>query len=421
MYPTGLPSRTKNPEKETFSYLKTALIVIVILESDALLTSVVGADKVLMRWAYAALMVGSLFLTFFKLSIAKKSAKNIYFFYPILIFLVVFLVSAGSAFFIFPKPISDWLPSLYAYAPIFIFYFFYIIGAKEKELATAFMLTAVIISTLLLGDRLFNFTFLNEYQRLSSFFGQGARRIVLLKNEVIFGLVILASLIMFGKQTAGKKLLLIIVAVFLFFVQTIIMESRLGFLAIAVAFCSLLYLAGITKKSLGISVAAIAGALIILPTVFAQYIDKMMGMSISDDSSNIGVRIESIMYLFKLYAESNGWGVGMMSPTGSTNNVLYPGTAFNVADTGVFSSLGQFGILGFLLWFTLTFKCFSTFRKIFNRSEKRNYFSAACYAFLMSFTVSLLPLSLFTQAWNITMGGTLLYVLWLYNSRNKAI
>lgn len=421
MYPTSSQSRIIKPKKESLSYLKIALIITVILESDALVTNILGADKVLMRWAYAALMVLSLMLTLFKLSIANKSSKNIYFYYPVIIFLMVFIVSAGSAIFIFPKPISDWLPSLYSFSPIFIFYFFYIINTKEKELSTAFILTAIIISALLLIDRIYNLTFLNDYQRLSSFFGQGARRIVLLKNEVIFGLVILVSLIIFDKQRTEKKLALIIVAALLFFVQTLIMESRLGFLAIGVAFCSLLYVGGVTKKTLGISIAAVTGAMIILPTVFAEHIDKMMGMSISDDSSNIDVRIESIIYLFKLYIESNGWGIGMMSPTGTVNNVLYPGTAFNIADTGAFSSLGQFGILGLSLWLTLTFKCFSTFRRTFILSGKRNYFSAAAYAFSMSFTISLLPLSLFTQAWNITMGGTLLYILWLYKSRSKVM
>lgn len=421
MHPTGVYNRTITPRKETVSYFKITLIIAVILESDALLSSIIGADKVLMRWAYAALMVGSLFLTACKMAISKKSAKNIYFYYPVLIFLVVFLVSAGSALFIFPKPTSDWLPSLYVYTPIFIFYFFYLINTKGREIGIAFIATALIISALLLGDRLFNFTFLNDYQRLSSFFGQGARRIILLKNEVIFGLVILISLIIFGKQSPAKRLTLVVIATFLFFVQTLIMESRLGFLAIAVAFCSLLYIGGMTKKSLGITIAAITGAMIILPTVFAQHIDKLMGMSVNDDSSNIGVRIESIAYLFKLYWETNAWGIGMMSPSGNINNVLYPGTAFNVADTGAFSSLGQFGPLGFLLWLTLTFKCLSTFQKKFQNSKKHDYLAAAAYAFLMSFTISLLPLSLFTQAWNITMGGTLLYMLWLYRSRGKEI
>lgn len=419
MYPTGCGSRIIPIKKETFSILKIALIIILILESDAMLTTIIGADKILMRWAYAALMLGSLLLTICMQIFLIKKKQNIYFYYPMLIFLVVFVVSAGSAFFIFPKPIGDWLPSLYSYAPIFIFYFFFLINAKEKEIAIAFIATALIISALLLSDRFVNFTFLNEYQRMSSFFGQGARRIVLLKNEVIFGLVILVSLIIFGRQKTATRAILITAAISLFIVQTLIMESRLAFLAIAVAFCSLLYIGGISKKILGVCFVGMIGAVIIIPTVFAEHIDKMMGMSIGDDSSNIGVRVESVTYLFNLYAESNGWGVGMMSPTGTINNVLNPGTTFNVADTGFFSSLGQFGIFGFLLWLTLTLKCFSIFKKKFNNSNKTNYVAAAAYACLMSFTISPLPLSLFTQAWNITMGGTLLYLAWLHNTREK--
>lgn len=398
------------------SVFNVSLTILLILESDRLITSIIGLDKVLASWLYSALIFVSFFCALAKLALKNKFKESKYFYYPIIVFAVIFIVSAISATVIFPKPTTDWLPSLYTFAPLFIFYAFYLLDIQERELSITFISIAIIVSTLLIIDRIQPIDFLNDYFRPSSFIDE-KRRIVILKNEVIFGIIALLSLIICGKMSLIKRQALIAIALLLFLTQVLVMESRLGLIAIFVASVMLLYLNGLSKKVFAtICVSSVLGS-ILIPTIFDQYIEKLMSMSVDDKSSNIGIRIDSVEHAFKIYLESYGLGVGSMSPTGVINNILTSDPRYNIADTGAFSTLAQFGPFGLYIWIFLTVKCLKSFKQRFFESKKTSYFSAASYALLMGFTVSVLPLSFFTQSWNITMGGVLLYLLWIYKRK----
>lgn len=407
-YQTG----TITSESSGLSKIKLVLFCLVIFETDGLITKLIGLDTVIGAWLFSFSMICFLFL-----SLVRSAKENSFneikcFYYPILAFVVFFLVSFVSANFIFIKPLKDWLPSLYVFAPIFIFYFLYFFKYSSKEVIWSFILVAICISTLLLVDRVLQFSFLDDYQRRSAFFSLDVRRVVLLKNEVIFGFVATISLLITQKRSMKQVKVLIAVAAFLFFVQAFVMESRMGFLAMGVATLILMYIKGLTKKVLTLYIIGILTVLFLFPIVFAKHIDSLSNMSFHDNESNISIRFETVEHFYHVYKESNGVGIGSMSPNARLNNALYSDEHKNVADAGAYSSLFQWGPIGFFLWVLFTIQCLKTYIHYYKKTGRNDPYSAAPFAFLLAFTFSLLPISFFTSAWCIGVGGVLIYLMW---------
>jgi len=399
-----------------FSVIKVLFFCIMVFESEGLITQLVGGNVIYGAWFYAGIMLLSLGLASF-MSLKFRSFQEIkYFYYPVIAFAVFFMVSLISANFLFLKDVKDWLPSMYVFTPIFIFYFLYSFRYSSKEIIWGFILVSIFISMLLVIDRLFNLTFLDDYQRRSAFFGNDIRRIVLLKNEVIFGFVSVVSILISGQNTKQENTVLLLIAGILFLLQAFIMESRMGFLAMGVACITLLYIKGMTKKVLRWYVVGFFTVMFLFPMIFKDHIEGLSQMSLHDSASNISIRAETISHFYDAYLESDGWGIGQMSPNASINNILHTSEHRNIVDAGFFSSLFQFGPLGLLIWLVFTYQSLKAYLLYYRQTENRDPYSAAVFAFLMSFTLSLLPLSFFTSPWCITTGGILLYLLWLFRT-----
>lgn len=400
--------------KDKFSLFKVLLLCLVIYESDGLVSRFLGLDAVLSSWAYAGAMVLFTVIAFFLLVNDKSGRELNIFFYPILIFAVFIFVSLISAGFLYIKPIKDWLPSLYQFTPIFVFYFLYLFKYNCREIALGLIVVSISVSMLLLYDQFSQLEFLNEYMRRSAFFSMDGRRIVLLKNEVIFGFVTIVSIIITGKEKLHKNKLLIALALFVFLVQAFIMESRLGFLAMVLASIVLLYLKGVTSKTLQLCSGSLLAILLIFPSVFNRHIDSLSQMSINDSTSNISIRFETVEHYYKLYLDSYGLGFGAMSANSKNSNVLNMAEHYNIVDSGAFSALFQFGPLGLIAWVFLTIQCLKIYKKYYYTTNKVDPYSASVFAFLIAFTFSPLPLSFFTSSWCINVGGILLYLAWFY-------
>ncbi len=399
-----------------FSYLKVFLMCLVVFESDGLITKLIGFDTVLGGWLFAFSMICFLFLALFQLVRDKEFCEIKSFYYPILAFFVFFVVSFFSGNFIFVKPVKDWLPSLYIFIPIFMFYFLYFFKYTSKEIVWSYIWVAISISTLLIIDRISNFSFLDEYQRRSAFFSLDIRRIVLLKNEVIFGFVAVVSLFITGNRGSKENRVLIIIAGLLFLVQAFIMESRMGFLAMGVACLTLMYIKGLTQKVFRSYIMGFLAVVFVFPIVFSEYIEGLSNMSFNDSASNISIRFETVSHFYGAYIQSGGLGIGSMSSNGAVNNILHSEEHNNIVDAGAISSLLQFGLLGLLVWVVFTYQSLKTYLQYYNESKKTDPYSAATFAFLMSFTLSLWPLSFFTASWCISIGGVLLYFMWLFRT-----
>lgn len=399
------------------SNTKVVVTSLFIMESDGLVSRMLGLDKVLSGWGYAALMCLFLGLSMLYVIKQKSSRELAVFYYPLLAFSLFTFVSFVSGGILFPKPLKEWLPSLYIFTPIFIFYVLYALRVSAKELMFAIVCVSLFVSLLLLVDKFVYLTVLDEYVRRSSFFSLDVRRIVLLKNEVILGFVILASMIITSQKDLMKNKHLIVFAFIVFFVQALVMESRMGFLAMGVSVIVLLYLKGINRRNIVIFTSGVIGLFLIFPIVFSAHIEKLNNMTVDGPSGNISVRFETVEHFYNLFKESYYIGFGMMSPSAKSNNVLMSGGHYNIADAGFYSSLFQFGILGAIIWLYFTYRTLKILRSYYLKTGKTEPYSAAGFAFLLAFTLSPLPISFFTAAWCISMGGVLLYLLWLYQNR----
>jgi hypothetical protein len=258
--------------------------------------------------------------------------------------------------------------------------------------------------------------FLDQYQRRSAFFSQEIRRIVLLKNEVIFGFVAVVSLFITGNRSEKEKKSLIIIAIFLFLIQAFFMESRMGFLAMGTATFTLMYIKGLTKQVFKLYVIGFLAVLFVFPIVFSEHIESFTKMSMHSSESNISIRFETFEYFYDMFSNTYGVGIGMMSSNGGVNNVLHAMENYNINDAGAYSSLFQFGILGVIMWLFYTFICLKSYMTYYKKSGSQDPYSAAAFAFLIGFTFSLLPFSFFTSYSSISMGGVLLYVMWCCRS-----
>jgi hypothetical protein len=397
---------------------KIIMLIAVIFESDGLVTRTLGFDKVISGWLFAILMCSFFGLALFLRLKDNKTKVNKEFFYPLIAFAIYFSVSFISAGFIFHKPIKYWLPSLYIFTPIFIFYFLYVFQYTLKEVVVAIISVSIIISLLLFLDHYFYFEFLDSFQRRSAFFMNEGRRIVLLKNEVVFGFVAVVSMIISSNKHILNTKLLLFVASALFFIQAFIMESRMGFLAMATACVTLIYLKGLTKKTLYLSVAVVLFVMVFFPIIFSQHITSLGEMSSSGSQSNISIRFETVDYFYNLFLQTYGVGIGMMSSNAPVNNVLHLMEHYNINDAGAYSSLFQFGVLGCFMWVFFTYKCLQSYKSYYQLSERRDPYSIATFGFLFAFTFSLLPFSFFTSYSSISMGGLLLYIMYFCKLRS---
>jgi hypothetical protein len=401
------------------SRIKVMFCALVILELNGFVSHLIGLNKSLGAYIFSGILVVFFIAALWRMFFIQEKQEIKSFYYPTLVFLAVFTVSFISANFIFIKPLSDWLPSLYAFVPIFTFYFLYVLKCNEKEVALSFIIISALVSLLLFIDQLVNISFLDDYQRMSSFFDFGSRRIVLLKNEVILGFVFLVSFLINTELNTNKFRLVFALTAFVFFVQVIVMESRMGFLAMAVAVLSLMLMRGLTLNVMRLYILAAIAVFFVFPFVFKDQIIALTRMSAAEDGANISIRVESTLHFYHLFLETYGVGLGSMSSTGLVNNVLNLTEENNIVDIGAFSSLFQFGVVGFALWVFLTFKCLSCFYRYYNKSNKIDPYSAAVFSFLIAFTISLLPLSFFTSSWCIGLGGVLLYYLWIFTMQKN--
>lgn len=390
-------------------YLKIFLITVIIIESDGFITHMMGLDRILAAWSFAGLMTCCSILAICAWFLSNKKT-GLLFFLPLIAFVCVFIVSAGSALFIFPKRMADWLPSLYPFTLIFFFYFLYLVRATARDVAVSFTFVAVIISLILFLDQLIGFTVLDSYKRMSSF-DIYSRRIVILKNEVVLGLMFLFAYTASSLKVRYKEALLFGLFGLMLYLQVTIMESRLAVSAVIVGCGVILYF---NRKMRKTHAFAFVGMVVAIATV-PLWLDAAAGIAhkATNYDANIGVRFETISFMFDLYKRSYGWGVGMMSPTGTENNVLSVISGYNFADGGAFATIFQFGLGGLIIWVGYTVLILKIFKDRFESVTTERYIPLACFAFLLGFTLNPLPLNFFLQPWTILVGGALVYFAWL--------
>ncbi|CAN7400670.1 hypothetical protein LJR071_002412 [Pseudomonas sp. LjRoot71] len=399
-------------KRKLASSLRILLITLVIFESSQLLSLYAGFSKELAGFSFSAFFSATFAGSIYLILTNKRHNENLAFYYPALIFFVVFIVSMISAAFLFPKPVTDWLPSLYAFLPIFSFYFLYLIKATAEDLAKALITTTILVTLLLCLDSLSRIELLDQYARLS-IFDKYNRRIVLLKNEVILGIVILASVVISKNLRPSKTILCLATLLFCLFVQVKTMESRLGLVAFIISFITIFFFNRTNKKAAALLFLAGAMLLLLLPSWLLQNSEIIKSAVNLQDGGNIKIRIETVLFLKEIFYESYGLGVGMMSPTGNTNNILHSNQYINFYDGGVFATIAQFGALGIYIWYRVNFhgiKTLNNAAKITNAENR--YIPIAIIAFILGLTISPLPLNLYLQPWSAFVGGIVIYFIW---------
>lgn len=402
----------KKHEEQRIDIKKVVLTTLLILESDGLVSGFFGFSQVTSSWFYSALICMATLIVFFLVFIKKTFVQNILFFLPIIACIIFIFVSTISALLVFPKPIMDWLPSLYLFAPICIFYLLYLLDVGPKVIQNSFIIVSIIVTALVVFDKVQYLEFLDPYTRRSVFFSLDVRRVVILKNEVIFGTLILIAHSLCSNISTKTRIVSLFTAITIFTVQTMVMESRMGVLAMVVGVLALLFVSRIGNRTfIGIILVLFLSAAFGL-AVFEEHIDKIVKMDIYDEGSNVLIRYETVIHYYNIFLRSDGWGIGQMSPSGVINNVLNYDERLNIADAGFISSLFQFGPLGFLIWVVYTSMC--TRESLRHHRVFENPLSASVFAFFMGFTISVLPISFFTSSWCIALGGIFLYLTWTF-------
>jgi hypothetical protein len=142
--------------------------MIFIFQSDNFISNLLGLSASYGGWIYSVILIFFFLMSFTSVFIQGKVSASLIFYYPLAVFGVVFFVSMFSAAFIFEKPIMDWLPSLYIYIPIFIFYFLHVLNYKMEEVVLSIVFTSILVSIMLVIDQYSELSILDYYVRKST-------------------------------------------------------------------------------------------------------------------------------------------------------------------------------------------------------------------------------------------------------------
>jgi hypothetical protein len=371
---------------------------------------IVGLPRELMRQGVPALILGGAIVSLFAFLMGSRRFRLPDVQWSLLVIAIMFVVSFISANYIYPKPLNDWIFSFYSALPLLLVYPLILLRYTEKDVFNAIFLSAIIGCLLLIINDIRPLQFL-EFKLLASHFYDESTRISLNPYMTqIFTIFVFAILL--GKLPADRFLFLLGLFGVLIFVQARLIELRL--ILYGTAFSCL-----ITKVLILLFIGIVPAIILAEPYIRQLFDDRLL----IEDEANILIRIETFHYFWDRFLETSGIGFGIMSATGETNNVLRPQWGvygwygYNITDLGLYSAFLQFGVVGGLVTFYLTFKMIYVGYRGFRVMPEPDRWRPAVFAtFLLASLFTPIPVNLITVTSKTLHGGLLLFLLTQYSS-----
>lgn len=398
---------------------RVALVILIALYFNDLLTAMTGLEKAPMRHLGTGVLMAASAGGLGTMLLRGDIVRYPFTLWPLALVGLFLTTSLISNSLFLPKSLGDWLPAHYVFMPVLLFYLLGGLRCTEREVFLGLVISGLIGGALMLAYHFDLLPFLEYYER-RSIFGLDVRRMVVLKYEVMLALLALFAALLEERTPAWAKALAMVAVVVLLFLSSKVMQSRQALVAIMVSFVLLLAFDRRTFQHHPFLVRATVGLMVLLavPFALANYLD-LLGRDdlIESRELNVYVRIYTFERYFDLFTDTYGVGFGMSSPTGQVNNAIGANlaAAANFNDLELYGALFQFGIIGGLAALYLTLAGITAGWRAFRLLPcPHRWRPALLSVFLISGLLSPLPLNIFTQEWSMYFGGFALYLAWYY-------
>ena len=338
-------------------------------------------------------------------------------FIPILLFIWVVFASFISNVYIFGYELRNWFFALYTLIPILAFVMWWAVGMTATEVLYGIVVTGFIAALLNVADRFAPIPALDGLRRMSAYGAFGnTDRLVFLKDEcVLAGLLLFANLLThLGRR--GQVSISIVPLLLIGYVEVEIFESRLSILITIVAIAVFMLTANINSARrlfaimLSLTVGIPLGAWLL-----DKYITPLLSNNVSRyiENTNVEIRFISNEYFARVFAETWGNGIGVMSTNPESPNVIsnVVAKAYNLNDLGLFAALYQFGIVGITLAIAMSVIFFIGMYRIGKGSihpKSSEIFMVS--SFFLASLIQPIPINFITLPYSCFFGSTLWYL-----------
>lgn len=308
-------------------------------------------------------------------------------------------------------PASEWLLATYMLLPLAIFPLLTLMGISWSEVVAAIFISAAVCSLLSIADQLFRFPIFDQFVR-GSINNQFARRMFLMRIETACAsLMLLAwvSIYFYRSRILLYGPLLVAVIFVLFRVS----ESRQSIVSVLTGLVVFIMAGGISSGKLirRLPLFIFAGVPALLYLLW-PYIQKFLSANDYVREGNIDIRLQAMQFYGDRFHHTHGLGFGVLSSGDNATNFFalaqrqgngsWP---FFLADTGILSSLYQFGWVGFAFAFIMPIWVgLRLIRASKSLAPDVRVFPLALGAFMIGSVVHPWPQNYYTLDWSIMFG-----------------
>lgn len=388
--------------------LRIASIVLLFFTWEGLPGLLLGQDVQLHHMAISVLILGFAALRIGQAMMAGRIAK--YELFSIGLFSLCIVVTFVSNTWIFPQ--DRWLGTTLSVAPILLILTFRLFNFKGEEILAALLWAGVLASFIVVADQLLRFSFMDAFAR-----GVSAgieRRVVFLKTESAFALVILAARLLTAKKLKELRNYGLFAAVVVTNL-VVVTESRLAIAAVAISVLTTVMFSLPGRQKLRAILALVMGVAVLGQAIFGKYVEQFLATQdyLTDDVS-VNWRSRTVEYFYQYFDQTNGLGFGLMSTNPDASNFMswamnyagiYAGIGkypMGVADIGIIAALVQFGYIGLLVVVAMTL---AMSWRLMKAGYRQSHEIFAMGALVLGYMLSPLPMNFFTLEWTAISGN----------------
>ncbi|WP_029007578.1 hypothetical protein [Azospirillum halopraeferens] len=411
-------------DRERVTLWRVALVAGMAFLYAELIAVIIGMDDILFRQLVALSVGGAGFASIGWLAWRGELFRHPFALWPLVLVAVMLMVSLFSNTIFFPKPLKDWLPAHYVYLPVMQLYILMALRFTDREVIWGLAFAGLVAAVLMVVYRFGLWDVLSHYAR-RSIFGLDVSRIVIMKHEFFFAslamfAVLLAPSVPFAGKVAAAVALAVCMAL-----QIEVVQSRQGMLATGVGMLVMLAVdrrSFHTKPFLVRATMLVIGAMVV-PLLMWDYVEMLFRDDLLDSRElNVAVRFHTFDHYSHYFHVTHGLGFGMMSATGTRNNVLAESLSMhvNITDLGLYGSFMQFGIVGGSLAVLLTgFVIYYSLRTARRLPQDEAWMPALLGAYFLGWMCVPVQLNAFTMSTSIHFGAFVFYLAWYYRCRGR--
>lgn len=410
MMPT-MHQEIRRIEVQRADWRRIAFIAVLLLSWEGVFSAILGLPLSLGRYAVGALALLGVGIR--ALRFAARPRLGRFHVGPLLLFAYCVTVTLGYSLVVHNLPADEWLFAQYMLLPLLLTFLLASVGVSWREVLYGMILAATICSLITMVDQVVHLQQFEQFVR-GSINDKANRRMFLMRLETGLSVAILSIWLFLHWRFDQRFLFALLLLAVNTFVLFRVSESRQSMLAVALSL-TFFVLAGRLKTMRVLTVIA-AGVLVVIPAVAWLAADTIEKFLTSDNyvaDGNIDIRLQALNFYLGKFYETHGFGFGVLSNGDDATNFFAQAWrtgngnwGYMLADTGIFSSLTQFGWIGLIAVVLITLRIGVGFvaraRKL---PVKQRALPLAIGCYFLASIINPWPANYFTLEWTILFGS----------------